>query len=265
MLRQLPGPDPPANTPQEDLCLRLYERVDRQTVVALDEAAHVHETDALDRLLDVDGLSVLVICHDPDEWLSVADRAVRQRLSTTPVGLDRFGTAELADILAVRAEQGLRRGAWERAQLERIADDVSGVARAGIQTLRAAARASERRGYDRIHDSVLADAQALAQRRILTHNLHSLPIHHQILYEVVRQAGSLRSTELHAKYEAIADDVYANRPLTPLAKRSRRRKLGKLVDYELLDVEGVNRNREYSVVDAEVGPPVGIELPEEVV
>lgn len=102
VLRAFPGPDPAANTPQEDLSLRLYERVDEPAVVALDEAAHVHGLDTLERLLDVPELSVVVICHGPDEWLAAANRATRERFCGTEVGLDRFAVDELADILAAR-------------------------------------------------------------------------------------------------------------------------------------------------------------------
>lgn len=262
VLRQFPGPDPAANTPQEDLSLRLYERVDEPAVVALDEAAHVHGLDALDRLLDVPELSVIVICHDPDEWLAAADRDTRKRFSGTEVGLDRFAVDELADILAARARVGLRDDAWERDHLERIADDVAGVARAGVQTLHQAAKESERRGYEQIRADVLENARELAQRRILTYNLHSMPIHHQVLYEIVRQGGGeVAPEELNSRYDEIAEEVYADRADTPITKRTRRRKLGKLEDYELITIEGTNRNRRYRVVDKEVGPPIGFGIP----
>ncbi len=40
-------------------------------IVVLDEADGLPSTDALNRLVDVENLSVVVICHDPDEWLPV--------------------------------------------------------------------------------------------------------------------------------------------------------------------------------------------------
>lgn len=100
----------------------------------------------------------------------------------------------------------------------------------------------------------------MARRRIREANLHSLPIHHQVLYGLVRVEGPLAGSVLHKRYEAVADSVYEGRPETPISPRSRRTKLSKLVDYDLLEVEGENRHQTFSVCDEDVGPPVAISL-----
>jgi hypothetical protein len=43
---------------------------------------------------------------------------------------------------------------------------------------------------------------------------------------------------LRDRYEAVADDVYRRRGLTPISERGRRLKLSKLKNYELIEVEG---------------------------
>ena len=65
------GPDPAGNTPLEDLCLALRERVTSPLVVVLDEAADVHDTKALERLADVQDISIVGICYDADDWLGI--------------------------------------------------------------------------------------------------------------------------------------------------------------------------------------------------
>lgn len=261
VLRQLPGPDPPANTPREDLSLQVFERVDEPTVVVCDEGDHLHGIDALARLFDVEWLSVVVVCHDADEWLAVADDDLRRRFDEPGVELERYGVSELADILEARAELGLAEASWQRRDLERIADEVAGIARQGIQTLREAARAAEEYGYARLRRVTIDDGKVRAQRRILRENLYSLPAHHQILYELIRQVERIEAGELHDRYEAVADAVYADQLVTPVGRRARRRKLNKLEDYGLIEAGGEGKGRVYRVVDRDIGPPPGIEVP----
>jgi Cdc6-like AAA superfamily ATPase len=260
-LRQLPGPDPVTNTPTADLYTMLYDRVDEPTVVVLDEGDDLPGSDALQRLFDVEPLGVVVICHDPDAWLAGADRTVRDRLGSTTLGLDRYGVDELADILEARARVGLAPGSVTRRQLEAIADQVAGVARAGIQTLRAAAEESARRGYGQVRDEVLERAHELAQRHIRKQRLASLPLHHQIIYEIIRDAGEIKAQAFHDRYDAMSDDVYQGVPKTPIAKGSRRRKCRKLVEYGLLECDGENRNRAYQVCNEDIRAPVGVQFP----
>ncbi|ACV46580.1 MULTISPECIES: Cdc6/Cdc18 family protein [Halomicrobium] len=252
ILHDLPGSDPATNTPREDLCIELRERVDQPTIVILDEADDLPATDALDRLADVDGLSVVAICHDKEQWLSQLDNQLRRRLLLKELALDRFGVNELADILEARARRGLPSGVVTREQLEEIADEVAGVARKGIQSLRQAALLAEERDHSEIGADDVADSYERAQRYILEQNLESLPFHHQLLYELIRVGSGLKAGELHDRYEAVAEEVYHGRGLTPISERSRRLKLSKLEDYELIEVEGENRHRKYSVTETDI-------------
>jgi len=254
VLMQLPGPDPDSNTAREDLDLFLHERVNDPAVVVLDEAKALHATDGLERLLEIDLLSVVVICHDPDRWLSLADPDVREAMRTVPrLEVTPFRTAELADILGARAQHGLDGDPIGRSQLERIADDVGGVARRGIQVLRAAATVASERAHVEIHDGDIEDAYDRADRRILELNLASLPVHHHILYEIVRESGPIQARYLHDHYDAIDERVYGERAATPICRRHRRNALDKLRDYDLLQATGPNNQyREYSVADPRV-------------
>jgi len=172
------GADPAMNTPLEDLCLDLRERVDRPTVVVLDEASELPETSALARLGDITLVSWVAICHDPAEWLARVDEDVHRSVMGHEVELDRYRVAELADILEPRAREGLRGDVAGRSQLETIADTVAGVARAGIQSLLAAAEIATERDHRAIRDDDVDDAWPRARHWIRESNLESLPYHH---------------------------------------------------------------------------------------
>ena len=249
VLADLPGADPVGNEPLEDLDLQLRERVDDPVVVVLDEADGLPATDALPRLLDVPLLSVVVICHNPDDWLARVDDRVRRRLAGHELGLDRYGVDELADILEARARLGLPPSSVSREHLEAIADEVAGVAREGIQSLRAAAELAGERGHSQIREPDVDDAYERARRWIRESNLQSLPIHHHVIYELIRQWGPLGGGALHERYDEIAAAALADVDRTPLSERARRNKLDKLIAYDLVAAEGQGPHREYRVVD----------------
>jgi len=258
VLRDL-GADPGRTTPKEDLCLALREHIDEPLVAILDEADDLVATDALDRLSDLDPISWVVICHNPDKWLARADDSIRRRLSTATLSLSRFGTTELADILEARATVGLQDGIVSRDQLMWIADEVAGNPRRGIQSLRAAAAEAERQGHEQIRDIDVERCFELAQRKILRLNLETLPFHHRLLYELIRSAGGLDASGLHEWYEGIADKQYRSQPTTPIGERDRRRKLQKLADYGLIEREGGGPHTEYVPVEPDLDA-VGIHV-----
>lgn len=251
-IRQHPGADPVfANTPTDELPRRLEQAVIDQFVIILDEADDLAERDVLHDLLEIDGVTIVPICHDPDTWLSRAAADVRGRFHTH-MALDRYSVDELADILDERARIGLPDGVITRSQLEEIADTVAGVARNGIQSLRASAEVAHEEGAETIQDRHIEQGYERARQRIREANLDSLTTHHHVLYEIVRRDGALTGTRLHAAYDELGDEAYRGHPQTPIGRRARRLKLSKLVDYDLIEREDVPGGVEYQVVDPDV-------------
>jgi len=249
------GADPALNTPLADLCLDLRRRVDRPTVVVLDEASELPETDALARLGDIPLLSWIAICHDPAEWLARVDEDVHRSVMGHEVELDRYRVAGLADILEPRAREGLRGDIVGRGQLEAISDTVAGVARAGIQSLLAAAEIATERSHRQVRDDDVDDAWPQARRWIRESNLESLPYHHQVIYKLIRRQGPLTGSELHDRYDQVADAVYRGRQRTPIGRRGRRDKLAKLREYDLVDVHGEGKGACYYVSEQSIKSP----------
>lgn len=246
------------NLPVAEVIDRLQE-LTRPTIAILDEAADIPETEVLEAIGTVPSVAVVVIAHDPTAWLSRVDVDLARDLDgDNHIALTRYHVTELADILEARATRGLPPETVTRTQLEWIADEVAGVARQGIQALRAAAVIADERGHETIRDGDIEDSFARAQRRIRQQNLQSLPFHHQALYALIHAAGELSGPELHDRYDRLAPVLYDERASTAIGRRSRRNKLQKLAAYGLIETDGVRNERVYRPADPAVTPPIEV-------
>jgi len=246
------GADPSPTTSEHDLCLQLRERVDQPTIVVLDEGDDLPET-ALSRLIDVSLVGVVPIVHDPEDLLArLSDDRVRSRLIGSELGLDRYGTDELADILRPRVQAGLDVSVAD-GYLQRIADQAGGEARPAIQTLRTAAEiaAGEGRPIESVNVRVALEK---ARTRIRRETLASMPHHHQVLYALAWHFDQAATTDLQERYDAVKDVVYRERDQMPIGERRRRDKLRKLDRYDLVDWE----HGRVRVVDKAVQPLVDV-------
>jgi len=252
------GKDVPANTPEFDLCLHLQEAVNKPTIVVLDEADDVPSTEALSRLWDIPLISVVVICHDRERWLSRLNvDEQRPWHDAVDLHLDRYAPDELADILEPRAEKGLRSGAVDRNVLEEIADEAAGSARRAIVTLRSAAEVGVERGHEQIRKEDVPAGLERGQHRMRKAHLASLPMHHHVLYELIREAGEINGETLHDHYDAVADSVYAGETQVPVGKRMRRYHLNKLEEYDLIEQD----DERYRILDAKITSSLSIDIP----
>jgi len=241
----------------ELLRTQLKDVVEYPYVVVLDEADALRDTNAVSSLVDVPEVSVVAICHEPDRWLARAPRDVQDGLRRR-LELGRYSTNELADILDARARQGLASGVVTSSQMERIADEVAGVARYGVQALQASAEIAEEREGDQILDEDVDASFERARQRIRSANLESLTFHHHVLYALVYDGGRVTAQELNERYERFDECLYRGYNLMPVGKRSRRNKLKKLREYDLVDYEGPRHNRVYFVRDESIETPVDV-------
>ncbi|PSQ44451.1 AAA family ATPase [Halobacteriales archaeon SW_7_68_16] len=246
------------NTPVDELREQLRDAVDQPYILVLDEADTLPDTGTLAYVTHVPQVSVVAICHDAEHWLSRVPRSFRQSVST-PIRLERYSVDELSSILRARADQGIPPGIVTDDQLCTIADEVAGVARYGIQALRAATELATERGHHRIRDVDIDDSFERAQHRIRQANLRSLPVHHHALYALIHGAGEISATDLHARYEELSERVYYGHDLTPIGRRSRRNKLAKLQEYDLIGHEGTPQNRVYYVLDENIDPQIELQ------
>lgn len=229
--------------------------------MVLDEDDDLPETDILDVLRRVPDISWIAICHGDIDWLSRVDDSIRHGLNDRSLQLDKFTTSELTDILDARQRVGLEGGVISRGQLRTLADDAAGVARRGIFALRAAAELAEERGHMTIENADVQDSFDRAQRELREQALYSLPLHHHVIYDIVRRHGPQTPSDLHETYERLSDSLYRRTEQTPVSERARRNKLSKLEAYDLIEVLGENRHREYKVCDSAISSKLDIEAP----
>lgn len=253
------GSSLPQNKPLLDLKQELRTIVSEPYIIVLDEGDDLATNDALDHLTDIDPISIVVICHDASRWWADASPDARRTIRRE-IDVDPYSTDELVDILQPRAEHGLASNAVDDEQLWMIADEAGGKARAAIQSLRAAAELARDRNHDYIRDVDVEDCFERARQAIRESNLQSLPFHHQVLYAIIRDAQEISASDLHDRYEQLADHIYKGQSRTPIGRRARRNKLSKLHDYDLIAYDGPSQHRVYQPVDDAISPIVDVDL-----
>jgi Cdc6-like AAA superfamily ATPase len=252
--------DIPGNQSVAELRIQLRETLDGPMIVVLDEGDDLADTDVLDEIMSIANLGVVAIAHDATEWLGRLDAELANCFSgDNHIALSRYGVDELADILERRARSGLAGDYVTRRQLEWIADEAAGVARRGIQALRATAEIAGERRHETIQQADLEDGFPRARRRIRAANLKSLPYHHQVLYALIHAAGGeITVVDLNDRYEALSSAAYADVPQTPITRRSRRNKLQKLIVVDQVVVDELLPDRVVWAVDRDVEPRTDI-------
>lgn len=226
------------STPKDELFARLREATDRPYVVILDEADQLADDTVLYDLHRIPAVSLVCIANGERDVFATLDDRVRSRIGTGPrVRFDRYSIAELVDILAHRAVNGLEQGVIDERQLRRIADAAAGDARVAIRTLRAAARAAGTEGNDRITDETVSAAIPEARATIEQSTLDQLTDHQRVVFEVVDERGPVSPGDLY--------DAYRERVEEPRGKRMVRKYLRKLEQYDLIESEGEKRGRTY--------------------
>ncbi|SEH60839.1 Cdc6-related protein, AAA superfamily ATPase [Halopenitus malekzadehii] len=256
------GIDVHRGTPTDELPRILRERVDDPYILILDEADDLPATDTLDMLAGVPEVAIVAVAHDEEAWLAGIDQQFRSQFDGEHhIALDRYSPEAIADILEPRVEHGLEPGVITREQLETVGDLVAGVARLGVQTVRCAAEVATDQGRDSITDGNLVDGKHRALEEIRASHLRSLPYHHHVLYELVRALDPAASDQLHSRYDTIAAAAYQDRPLEPIARRTRRTKLEKLREYGLIEWDSLPGNRRrYEAVDPQLASEHDIPL-----
>ncbi|MGQ3411874.1 Cdc6/Cdc18 family protein [Natrinema sp. LN54] len=230
------------STPKDELFERLSRTDDGPIVVVLDEVDQLEETAALYDLHRLPHVSPVLIANREVELFASFDDRVRSRLHAgTRVRFDRYGTDELAAILAERAAKALEPASVSDSQLRAIADAASGDARVGIGILRSAARRAERQGSASITDDVLEAAIPDARTAIRRKTVEGLIEHQRVLYDVIDEAGEIEPGDLYAEYERRVEEPKTNRTL--------RNYLTKMVHYDLIEAVGERRGRTYRLVD----------------
>ncbi|WP_435319187.1 Cdc6/Cdc18 family protein [Haloarchaeobius sp. TZWSO28] len=229
------------STPADELVRRLRDHGEPYVVV-LDEVDVLRDTDVLYDLYQIPDVAVVLIANDEEEFLANLDPRLQSRLRTcTSIRMPPYATDQLVSILSDRVRLGFEPDSVATAQLERIADAAAGDARLAIGILRTAAQAAQEEGSETLAADHVTSAIPAAEHDMRRSTLSKLSAHQRVLYEIVRERGEVSSAALH--------DAYEERVTDPHVRRTRRKHLHKLCEYDLLAKEGEGRARTYRVVE----------------
>ena len=230
------------STPQDVLLNRLRELDDAPYVVILDEVDQLQDTKALYDLYSIPHITMVLVANREDALFAGFGDRLRSRLqSSIRVRLAAYRSDALVAILRDRVRWGLSDDSIGTGVLDQVADAAAGDARVAIGTLRRAARAATTTGVDRITTELVADVVPEAKAAIRQKNVAQLTPDQQVLYEVATEHGEIAPGELY--------DEYAHRVSDPKSKRTVRKYMGKLAQYNLVDAVGQKRGRRYHVVE----------------
>jgi cell division control protein 6 len=231
-------PRPGSSTPE---LLSVLEEADRQLLVVLDEVDQLEDRTLLASLYKLRPVTMVLVCIDPDPLLADAHPGVQSRLRTaTTVTLDRYTPSELADILLDRAAVGLQPDALSRATAEEIGAVAGGDAHYALAVLRRAADRAASMNAAAISPDIVEQVAEDACRDVRGRVVDQLSTHHRVLYEVVREEGSVAASRLH--------NLYEERVSAPRSRSSRRRYLAALEQYGLIEKTGATKGATYQHV-----------------
>ncbi len=221
-------------------------------VVVLDEFDGLEVPEVLVDLADIAGISLICIGHDKAEVVASIPNAVNGFRHAPEIRFEPYSIPSMMDILRARVDTGLQPNVIDNDQLERIADEVAGSARYGVQSLRSAVELGEERGHTKVTDEDVDDSFGHAKSRIREQLLASLSQQYHVVYRVIREAGEdgIRPAELLERYRE-----QSNEPRGRQAVMKYRRKLKR---YGLVDCEGDGSSRwhHWWAVDDQLKAPI---------
>ncbi len=230
------------STPHDALLDRLERNDERPLVAVLDEVDQLDDARLLYDLLEIDHLHPILVSNREEDLFVGLDERVTSRLRANPrLQFDRYGVDELTAILSARVDRGFEPGSISRAGLETIADAAAGDARVAIRILWSAARLAESNGRSRIDDDLLTAAIPEGREAVRQRAVETLTRHQRALYELVDDAGEIAPGTLYERYTDRVDE--------PKSKRTVRKYLGKLDQYNLVQAVGEKRGRSYRRVE----------------
>ena len=223
------------------------EAIETPTVVVLDEADQLDEPEVIYDLYEAPAVAVIVTANTKAGVLVDLDERIQSRLRTfVDVQFDRYAAGALEAILEQRARHGLQPAVIGEAQIADLARAANGNARDAIAALEGAAQRAVEDGAERIDDAHVATAIEGAGRDVRQATVERLNDHQRAIYELLAAAGPLSPGAIYEQYqEQMAD---------PRSRRTVRKYVRKLEQYDLLVVSGQSQSREYRLDPAAPRP-----------
>lgn len=216
--------------------------IETPIVVVLDEADQLAEPEVLYDLYEIPDLAVVVTANDRAGVTAGLDERIQSRLRTfVEVPFAPYTAAELEPILEQRARYGLQPDVIEHDLLVDVARAANGNARDAIAALEGAARRAVEDGTERIEPEHVGAAIDAASHDVRRATLDRLNDHQRTIYELLAAAGPLSPGAIYERYAERMDE--------PRSRRTVRKYVRKLEQYDLLAASGAAQRREYRLVE----------------
>lgn len=218
--------------------LHRIQDYDGQFVAVLDDADVLTDPSTLMTLYETEDVSIILVSVGELEFTSeIADR-IRSRIwGWKTIYMTEYTTTELAYILQQRAKRALTRGTYTDRGLESIATIADGNARLAITMLRRAAEYCRDNGVAKITPEIVASVEDPARSEVRNRHIASLGTDQRLLYQIIKEAGKIKASDLHDRYEEQAAD--------PKVRSTRRDYLTGLKRYNYIESEGSGRGTVY--------------------
>lgn len=228
------------STPKDELLNRLRD-IGGPYVVILDEVDQLAEPRVLYDLYSIPEITVIMISNREEElFVEIDDRVASRLRGCKKIQFDKYTQNQLVSILEARVEWGLDPGAITTDQLERIANKSGGDARVAISVLRNAARDAQVDNLQSITDEIIEDAVPEAKKEIQQKNIEKLNQHQNVLFDIIDQLEPVSPGDLYESYEEKVEE--------PKTRRTLRNYLNKMEHYNLIQVQGNTRSREFRTI-----------------
>jgi len=180
-------------------------------------------------LCNMGNVGLLCVCNSRNVLMSMDERT-RSRLNARQIEFNPYTEDDLLFILKQRAEFALRPGSWDKRTLSKIARLAEGDARVAIHTLKNAGYLAENEGSSRIHEKHVNEGFSSARDIKKTYLLDKLTTHHRLLYDIVREKGSIHSGQLWKAYLERCSSLGKQ----PIALRTFSEYMNKLIELDLV-------------------------------
>jgi orc1/cdc6 family replication initiation protein len=233
---------PRDGTSTEKVVEKFDEKVRKNpTIITIDEVDQIADDDILFELSRFKKAGVILIANNPN-ILAHFDERIRSRFSgLKKIRFKRYTSEELFDILQDRKEYGLYPDSIEKPQLKMIAENSGGDARVAVNSLRLAAQDAENQGAEKITEDIINSSVSDAHDETKLTSLERLNRHQKAVYKVLNEEGKMSMSQIFEEYQTRVDDSKSRRTL--------RRYLNKMDSYGVVEAEGMNKGRVYSLTE----------------
>lgn len=227
----------PDNKPTDYLAQKFQKKVEKGTIVCLDEVDQIKDARILETLASQ--LSGLVLITNRGMFFDGLDSRVNSRLFAAEIEFRKYASSELKEILEDRANYALRSDTITPRLLELISMWANGDARVALQTLKASAKIAEAKQKDCVTLDEVKEAfgsAKISKREYLKSKLNE---HQKTLLSIIERRKNVPSGELWQEYQSTVQE--------PLGERTYRNQMEDLVKAGLVKDTGEGRWKRYAV------------------